>query len=75
MHKFSMKCSCGDTMVMDAETREEAVGKFKAMMTQEAINAHMAEKHPADHAMSMADCHAMIEKDVMQVADTAAPMA
>lgn len=56
-------------MVVDANTREEAVNQVKAMMTQEAINAHMTEKHPGQPAMSMADCHAMIEAHLVSVMD------
>lgn len=65
MQKFSMTCSCGDVMSVDAASREEAVVQMKDMMTQEAINGHMQEKHPGDPIMSMADCHAMIEKDLV----------
>ena len=65
MQKFKMTCSCGDTMTVDASDRNDAVAQFKAMMSQEAINAHMAEKHPGDPVMSMADCHAMIEQQVV----------
>lgn len=45
MSKFSMTCSCGDKMGVEAESREDAVMQMKTMMTQDAINAHMAEKH------------------------------
>ena len=62
--KYSMKCSCGDTMDMEGVDRADAVAKFKAMMTQETIDKHMADKHPGN-SMTMADCHAMIEKEVM----------
>ena len=55
-------------MDMEADTRDEAVQKFKDMMTQDVIDAHMKEKHPDMPGMSMADCHAMIEKEVTQVA-------
>ena len=65
--KYSMKCMCGDVMDMEAENREEAVRKFKEMMTQDAIDAHMAEKHPGQH-MAMTDCHAMVEKEVTPAA-------
>ena len=63
-----MTCSCGDVMDMEAATREEAVGKLKAMMNEEMIGKHMAEKHPGQPVMSVADCHAMIEKEVMPAA-------
>ena len=62
-----MTCSCGDTMQMEAENREEAVSKFKAMMTEDAIKSHMAEKHPGLPVMSVAECHAQIEKDVKAI--------
>lgn len=52
-------------MTVDADNRDDAVAQFKGMMTEDAIKAHMAEKHPGDPVMSVADCHAMIEKNVM----------
>ena len=62
--KYSMQCSCGDVMDREAASRNEAVEGFKKLMTQEAIDAHMADKHPGKPGMSMADAHAMIEKQV-----------
>ena len=52
-------------MDVDAKNRAEAVGKFKAMMTADAIKQHMTEKHPGEGVMSVAECHAMIEKQVV----------
>jgi hypothetical protein len=47
MANWQMTCSCGDTMQMDGDSREAAVDKLMAVgMTPEAIEAHMAEKHP-----------------------------
>ncbi len=66
MAQFTMTCLCGDTMTMEADSRDEAVAKFKDMMTKEAIEKHMAEKHPGQPLMSVADCHAQIEKDVKE---------
>jgi len=60
-----MTCTCGDTMTVDAETREEAVSKFKAMMDETGIAKHMSEKHPGEPLISVADCHAMIEKQIV----------
>ena len=60
-----MTCSCGDTMTVEAADRNGAVAQLKAMMTQEAIDAHMKEKHPDMPSMPMAACHAQIEKDVV----------
>ena len=59
-----MTCSCGDTMTVDAATREDAVAQLKGMMTADAIAKHMAEKHPGQPLISVADCHAQIERDV-----------
>ncbi len=64
MTTFHMMCPCGDEMKVDAENREEAVTKMKGMMDETAIAAHMQEKHPGQPVMSVADCHAMIEKDL-----------
>ena len=68
MQKFTMTCSCGDTMTVEASDRNDAVAQFKAMMDESTIKAHMEEKHPGDPIMSVAECHAMIEKDVQPVA-------
>ena len=65
MQKFTMTCSCADTMTIDAADRNDAVAQFKNMMNESAIKAHMEEKHPGDPAMSVAECHAMIEQQVM----------
>ena len=49
-------------MSVDAETRAEAVVKMKAQMNEDAISAHMMEKHPNEPIISVSDCHAMIEQ-------------
>ena len=51
-------------MTVDASNRNDAVMQFKNMMNESAIKAHMAEKHPGDPVMSVAECHAMIEQQV-----------
>ncbi|MBI3626590.1 hypothetical protein HY224_00915 [Candidatus Uhrbacteria bacterium] len=61
---YSMTCSCGDTVKMEAGNRDEAVAKFQGMMTEGAIAKHMAEKHPGDPVMSVAQCHQMISQEV-----------
>jgi len=65
MSKFSMTCTCGDTMAVDAENREAAVSQFKTMMDEKRIAARMNAKHPGEPVISVADCHAMIEKQVV----------
>ena len=67
MQKFSMTCTCGDTMAVEAKDRADAVSQLKAMMDENGIKAHMEEKHPGQPLISVADCHAQIEKDVVAV--------
>lgn len=45
MKKFSFKCTCGHVMSVEAAIREEGVAKMKAMMTQQALDDHMAQNH------------------------------
>jgi hypothetical protein len=65
MEKFKMTCSCGDTMEVEASDRDSAVAQLKAMMNEDSIKAHMDEKHPGQPLISVADCHAQIERDVV----------
>ena len=65
MSMFKMTCSCGDEMTLEAGSREDAVSKFKEMMDEKVIASHMSEKHPGEPVISVADCHAMIEKQVV----------
>lgn len=59
-----MTCKCGDSMEIEAGSREEAVEKMKGMMGEAAIKEHMEKNHPGQPVMSVAECHAMIEKDL-----------
>lgn len=62
MTMFSMTCSCGDVMTVEAENRDEAMAKMKEMWTQEVIDKHMAEKHPGEPALTLAQAHTQIEQ-------------
>ena len=62
MSTFSMTCSCGHVMSVDAPNRGEAVKKMKGTMNESAIKAHMAEKHSGKPMMSVADVHKGIEQ-------------
>ena len=68
MSSFQMTCGCGDMVTVDGEDRAGAVAQIKSMFNQAAIDAHMAEKHPGDPSISEADCHMIIERDVVLVA-------
>ena len=65
--KFSMTCACGDTMTVDGADRNEAAMKLQVMMNEGAIKKHMAEKHPGEPVMSVADCHAMIDQKMVEL--------
>ncbi len=54
-------------MTVEADDREAAVAQFKDMMDEAGIKAHMDEKHPGDPVMAVADCHAMIDREVKEV--------
>ncbi len=65
--KYSMTCSCGHVMETEATTREEAVANIKGMMTEEAITAHMGEKHAGEPVLSKAEVDAMVEQSTVQM--------
>lgn len=67
METFSMTCSCGDTMTVDAATRQEAAQKLKAIMTPDAVARHMAERHAGQPVLPLSQVHAMIEQNVRAV--------
>jgi len=64
MPNYSMTCSCGDEMKVDAVDREEAVAKLQSIMTAEAIKAHMEEKHPDEELPTVAQIHDQIEEEL-----------
>lgn len=67
MGQYSMTCSCGHTMTVDAVTRSEAAQKLKAIMTPDAIAKHLAERHPGQPVLPVSQVHAMIEQNVHAV--------
>jgi hypothetical protein len=71
MKKYSMTCTCGDTVSVDAESREDAVSKMTAMMTPEAVAQHYAEKHAGQEVPSAEQEVAMIEETVQEVSEEA----
>lgn len=65
MANFSMTCTCGDTMTIEAPSRDDAVGQFKAMMDEAGIAHHFAEKHPGEAPMPVEQAHAMLDQAVV----------
>ena len=64
MANYSMTCTCGDTLTIDAPSREAAVGQLKGMMDEAGIAHHFAEKHPGQAVIPVAQVHAMIDQAV-----------
>jgi hypothetical protein len=60
MASYSMTCSCGETMSVDAPSREDAVKMLQGGMTQDAINSHMADKHKGEAVPTVQQVHGMI---------------
>jgi hypothetical protein len=64
MSEYSMTCSCGDVLRVEADSNEDAVSKIQSMMTEEAMQAHMAQKHAGQPVPTLAQVHAMIAQGV-----------
>jgi hypothetical protein len=61
MQSFSMTCTCGHTMTVEANNRDDAIGMFRAGMTQEALDQHFQERHsPSEPKPTLEQAHASI---------------
>lgn len=63
---YSMQCTCGHVMSVDAVSRDEAVAQLKGMMTQQAMEQHFAEKHPGEPVPPLEQTHMMIEQKTQE---------
>ncbi len=68
MQKFTTTCTCGDVMETEASSLDEAVTKFQGMMTEEAIKAHMDEKHPGQPVPTKEQANEMIKQTTQAAA-------
>lgn len=66
--KYTMSCSCGDVMTVDAATREEAVKSVKKLMTEQAIVDHMTQKHPGETVPTCEQVRTTIEQNLKAAA-------
>ena len=66
MMKYSMKCTCGHVFTADAGSRDEAVAKFKGMMTPDEVQKHFAEQHPGQPVPPMEQVAANIEQATVE---------
>ena len=62
MGQFSMTCTCGHVMNVDAPSRQDAVTKLKGMMSADAVAQHMAERHKGQPVPPVSAVHTMIEQ-------------
>lgn len=61
---YSLKCTCGDVFPVDANSHDEAVSKFKEMMTPEVVAQHYSEKHPGEPVLTQEQVSANIDQGV-----------
>lgn len=70
MKKFSMKCSCGQVMDVEASSREEGIAKLQQMMDQAGLDAHWTQFHQNDTnpKPSVEQSNAVISQSLAEVA-------
>jgi hypothetical protein len=61
MANFSMTCECGETMAVDAPSREAAITMLKGGMTQSALDEHFGAHHAGQEKPTLEQAHQMVE--------------
>jgi hypothetical protein len=65
MASYSMQCTCGHSMTVEAATKDQAVGMFKAGMTQQALDEHFSQYHqPTEQKPTLEQAQAAIPQMV-----------
>ena len=65
MADFSMTCTCGHTMTIDAANRDDAVAKLRQGMTQAALDDHFREHHQStEQKPTLEQAHRSIDQMV-----------
>ena len=62
MQKYSMTCSCGEVMTVDAGSKGEAVTKMKTMMNADKVKMHFADKHKGQPVPPVSEVHKMVDQ-------------
>jgi hypothetical protein len=63
MANYSMTCSCGYQMSLEAPNRNAAVSQLQSMMDARGIEQHFAEHHkPDEQRPTVEQVHGMIEQ-------------
>lgn len=65
METYTVKCSCGHDLKVNARSREEAVEKAKKEMDEKGIEEHYAQYHEGEPVPSVGEVHQHIEEDIM----------
>jgi hypothetical protein len=60
--QFSMTCTCGHVMSVEAPSRQDAVQKLKGIMNADAVATHMADRHAGQPVPPVSAVHAMIDQ-------------
>lgn len=63
---YSMTCTCGQVMSVEAENRDEGVAKLKEMMNADAIAKHFADKHSGQPVPSKEQSDSIVEQMVKE---------
>ena len=66
--KYSMQCTCGHTITVDAESKEDAISQIKGVMTPNEIAKHMDQKHKGQAIPSNDQVYAMITQTTQAMA-------
>lgn len=61
MQNYSVTCTCGDNMTVQANSMEEAKTKLKEMMTPDMIAKHWGEKHQGQPTPTEEQLEAMLQ--------------
>ena len=64
MAKYSMTCTCGQVMAVDAWNIDEAVAEMKGNMNHGVLALHMQENHPGEPVPMMDDFHYTIQRSL-----------
>lgn len=65
---YSMTCSCGDVMSIDAGTRAEAINNLKATYNAKSVAEHMKQHHPGEKVPTVEEVYVMIERELKAAA-------
>lgn len=59
---YSMTCTCGHKLSVDAKSRDEAVEKIKGLMDEDTLEMHMEERHQGELALTKREADELIEE-------------